>query len=185
MNSHVKLLAAAIALFSLGAQAQDAQNGTITVNGEVLSSTCNVEIGTGNATGFNSTVTLASVSASEFTSANQIAKIGQDANNISINLSKCANSVSSVLVTASGANNAKGIIDTNSTTKVDLIVLKGPTTSDDPVNLAATTPQYEFEDSDANAYSVPLYVGYYGPTDPADVKSGDLSGVVKYTVNYN
>lgn len=187
MNNKKNLLVIPAVLFALNAYAVDPAKGTITIDGEILTNTCTVQVGSGSGkdSGFDTNISLRGVGQSAFTESNQIVMGGTTNNDISIQLSNCENAVSSILVTANGASSSKlGVLPTNSTTNVDFIVAKDSAGAT-PIDLSATQPQFTYTDTDATSFTAEMYVGYIGPATASSVKPGNLTGILDYTVAYN
>ncbi|WP_430392298.1 fimbrial protein [Dyella sp. 20L07] len=178
-------LAAIVGVASLAPQAASAADGTITINGQITSATCTINI---NGLGASPTITLPTVQTSDFTASGTAA--GYTA--VTIALSNCAAGSGTPAVTKvlpyfeQGLNTdlANGYLkNTGTATNVEVMLSNSASTAS-KVNLAAASGAQ-------NAGTAALISGnpsftYYASyiSTAASVTAGTVSSTVQYSLNY-
>lgn len=181
MNMKHTLLAAglAIACGSLAlAPAANAADGTITINGKVLSSTCTVS----NATAGNVAVTLPDVVYSAFTTTGSAAGLTP----FSLNLTGCPTTPSGVVVAArfSGSNidAATGALKNGTgTSNVEVQLTNSAGTA---INLSTNPTPVNATISGTGAATLSYQAQYYQPSATA-ITAGTVNTSVDFTLTYN
>lgn len=180
--------AALMAAFGVAAFAPQAfaagntSSGTITINGSVVTSTCNVTV---NGTSGNGTVTLPAVDTGSLSTAGTSAGW----TSFPIVLSGCGTSVTDGTTTYSSVapyfygtsvDATSGFLDNTGTSNVQVALSNSPnTTSALKLNLAAKNQNVTAKTLSASNITFTFYAGYVAQT------AGATAGTVSTTVQYN
>ena len=181
MNLKSNLLATAlvVACGALAlAPAANAADGTITINGKVLSSTCTVS----NASAGNVAVTLPDVVYSAFTASGSVAGLTP----FSLNLTGCPTTPSGVVVAAqfSGANIDAATGALKNGTGTSNVEVQLTNSSGTAINLSTNPTPVNATISGTGTATLSYQAQYFQPSATA-ITAGTVNTSVSFTLTYN
>ncbi len=175
---HALLVASLAAACGALAPAALAADGTITINGKVLSSTCTVS----NATAGNVAVTLPDVVYSTFSGSGSVAGLTP----FSLNLTGCPTAPSGVVVAAqfSGSNidaSTGALKNGSGTSNVEVQLTNSAGTA---INLSTNPTPVNAAISSTGAATLGYQAQYFQPSTTA-ITAGTVNTSVDFTLTYN